>query len=110
MEKLTKEKAIERINSSISSIFSKEDVIAIINSIESSSSMFNISISKDDMNDLTDKIVSSLESSYAADVVDFDSAEFCLNGNEISLDGIDLNINYVYSNIRSSIGIFFEEE
>ena len=105
MEKLTKEKAIERINSSISSIFSKEDVIAIINSIESSSS-----ISKNDMNDLTDKIVSSLDSSYAADVVNFDSAEFDLNGKEISLDDVDLNINYVYSNIRSSIGIFFEEE
>jgi hypothetical protein len=105
MEKLTKEKAIERINSSISSIFSKEDVIAIINSIESSSS-----ISKNDMNDLTDKIVSSLDSSYAADVLNFDSAEFDLNGNEISLDDVDLNINYIYSNIRSSIGIFFEEE
>ena len=105
MEKLSKEKAIERINSSISSIFSKEDVIAIINSIESSSSM-----SKNDMNDLTDKIVSSLESSYAADVVNFDSAEFDLNGNEISLDGVDLNVDYVYNNVRSSIGIFFEEE
>ena len=105
MEKLTKEKAIERINSSISSIFSKEDVIAIINSIESSSS-----ISKNGMNDLTAKIVSSLENSYAADVVNFDSAEFDLNGNEISLDGVDLNVDYVYNNVRSSIGIFFEEE
>jgi hypothetical protein len=62
------------------------------------------------MNDLTDKIVSSLDSSYAADVLNFDSAEFDLNGNEISLDDVDLNINYIYSNIRSSIGIFFEEE
>jgi len=105
MEKLTKEKAIERINSSISSIFSKEDVIAIINSIESSSS-----ISKNGMNDLTDKIVSSLENSYASAVVNFDSAEFDLNGNEISLDNVDLNVDYIQGNIRSSIGIFFEEE
>jgi len=105
MEKLTKEKAIERINSSISSIFSKEDVIAIINSIESSSS-----ISKNDMNDLTAKIVFSLENSYASSVVNFDSAEFDLNGNEISLDDVDLNIIYIQGNIRSSIGIFFEEE
>jgi len=82
MEKRTKEQAIQAIKGSISSIFSKEDVIAIINSIEEPKNLpFN---SGDLAQDITDKLRTDR-------VVDFDSAEFDLNGKEIRLESVDFD-------------------
>lgn len=82
MEKRTKEQAIESIKGAISSIFSKEDVIAIINSIEEPKSLPFVA---DDLaQDITDKL-------RVDRVIDFDSAEFALDGKEISLEEIEFD-------------------
>jgi hypothetical protein len=82
MEKRTKEQAIESVKGSISSIFSKEDVIAIINSIQQENEL--------DKEDLIEAILDELTNGRH-DVIDLDSAEFDLNGNEIFLKEVDLN-------------------
>ena len=81
MEKRTKEQAIESVKGSISSIFSKEDVIAIINSIKQENEL--------DKDDLVNHILSQFTNGRH-DVIDLDSAEFDLRGREISLDSVDL--------------------
>jgi hypothetical protein len=73
MEKLTKEKAIERINSSISSIFSKEDVIEIINSIESKSDWFYCH----------DELLSKMKQEEFIQVLDKKKYSYMIKGNKI---------------------------
>jgi len=94
MEKRTKEQAIESVKGSISSIFSKEDVIAIINSIKSDKEL--------DKEDLVSAILSELTNGRH-DIVDNDSAEFELTGNEISLERVDLDENRLEEAIISGV-------
>ena len=94
MEKRTKEQAIESVKGSISSIFSKEDVIAIINSIQQENEL--------DKEDLIEAILSELTNGRH-DVIDLDSAEFELNGNEISLERVDLDENRLEEAITSGV-------
>ena len=94
MEKRTKEQVIESVKGSISSIFSKEDVIAIINSIQQENELVK--------ENLTDFILSELTNGRH-DVIDLDSAEFDLNGNKISLDSVDLNERIVEEAIEAGI-------
>jgi len=94
MEKRTKEQAIESVKGSISSIFSKEDVIAIINLIQQENEL--------DKEDLIEAILSELTNGRH-DVIDLDSAEFELNGNEISLERVDLDENRLEEAITSGV-------
>lgn len=94
MEKRTKEQAIESVKGSISSIFSQEDVIAIINSIKQENEL--------DQEDLVNHILGELTNGRH-DVIDLDSAEFDLRGREISLDSVDLNERIIEEAIRSGI-------
>jgi hypothetical protein len=94
MEKRAKEEVIESVKGSISSIFSKEDVIAIINSIKSDKEL--------DKEDLVSAILSELTNGRH-DIVDNDSAEFELTGNEISLERVDLDENRLEEAIENGI-------
>jgi hypothetical protein len=94
MEKRTKEQAIESVKGSISSIFSKEDVIAIINSIQQENEL--------DQDDLVSAILDEL-TNRRHDVIDLDSAEFELNGNEISLERVDLDENRLEEAITTGV-------
>lgn len=40
---------------------------------------------------------------YSDDLVDTDSAEFSLNGNEIQLDSVDVNTDEITDNIHSAV-------
>ncbi len=94
MEKRTKEQAIESVKGSISSIFSQEDVIAIINSIQQENEL--------DQDDLVSAILNELTNG-SHDVIDLDSAEFELNGNEISLERVDLDENRLEEAITTGV-------
>ena len=94
MEKRTKEQAIESVKGSISSIFSKEDVIAIINSIQQENELVK--------DNLVNYILGELTNGRH-DVIDLDSAEFDLRGKEISLESVDLNERIVEEAIESGI-------
>ena len=94
MEKRTKEQAIESVKGSISSIFSKEDVIAIINSIKQENEL--------DQDDLVSAIVDELTNGRH-DVIDLDSAEFEINRREISLERVDFDENRLEEAIISGV-------
>ena len=94
MEKRTKEQAIESVKGSISSIFSKEDVIAIINSIQQENEL--------DKEDLIEAILDELTNGRH-DVIDLDSAEFEINRREISLERVDLDENRLEEAITSGV-------
>ena len=94
MEKRTKEQAIESVKGSISSIFSKEDVISIINSIQQENEL--------DKEDLVNYILGELTNGRH-DIIDFDTAEFDINGNEIFLKDVDLSELIIEEAIQSGI-------
>jgi hypothetical protein len=94
MEKRTKEQVIESVKGSISSIFSKEDVIAIINSIKEESGL--------DKEDLIEAIIDEL-SNGRHHIVDLDSAEFDLRGNEIQLTAVEFTNGMLEEAITSGI-------
>ena len=101
MEKRTKEQVIESIKGSISSIFSKEDVISIINSIQQENEL--------DKEDLANHILAELTNGRH-DVIDLDSAEFDLNGNEIFLKEVDLNERIIEEAIQSGINDYINSK
>lgn len=87
---MTKQQAVENVQNSISSIFSKEDVIKLINSIEDAQSkdIFNI------LQDLRSKVCNKISNASSEDIVDFDSAELEMDYNRtVNLQSIDIRMD-----------------
>lgn len=101
MEKRTKEQAIESVKGAISSIFSKEDVIAIINSIQQENELVKDNL----IGFILDQLTNGRH-----DVIDLDSAEFDLRGKEISLESVDLNERIVEEAIESGINNYINSK
>ena len=94
--KITKENVIIAVQNSVSSIFSKEDVINLINSIEEGGGRV---ISVDDIERAIDKVISWADSNES-DVVDFDSVEFELAyDNKIEVTNVPLQLE----NLREAL-------
>lgn len=123
----TKKETIELVKNSYPSIWSKDDVLSLLNQLEDVKNQENDEPKTDwttvvsDMIDnkldkLKGRLQDSIENLYSSDIVDYSSAEFELDGNVISLREININndsINDViddvvehYSNeIKSDIGV-----
>ena len=94
--KITKENVIIAVQNSVSSIFSKEDVINLINSIEEGGGRV---ISVDDIERAIDKVISWADNNES-DVVDFDSVEFELAyDNKIEVTSVPLQLE----NLREAL-------
>ena len=94
--KITKENVIIAVQNSVSSIFSKEDVINLINSIEEGGGRV---ISVDDIERAIDKVISWADNNES-DVVDFDSVEFELAyDNKIEVTNVPLQLE----NLREAL-------
>ena len=88
--KITKQNAIASVQSSVSSIFSKEDVINLINMIEGGRVIIVAEIQR-----AIDNVVDSLENSED-EIVDTDSVEFSIgNYNRIEVDRVRINFDYI---------------
>jgi hypothetical protein len=89
--KNSKENVISSVQSSVSSIFSKEDVINLINSIQEEGRK----ISVNDIQRAIDNVVCSLENNED-ERVDRDSIEFSVNyDNRIEVDNLRINFDYI---------------
>ena len=95
MEKRTLDQAKELVNNSFPSIFSKEDVTKLLESIEAPEQDENVlgkfSVTEDQMIDLAQEIASQIEDA-ADDVVDTSDADFDISVDydrrlEIAIDG-----------------------
>ena len=105
--KVTKQNAIAQVQSSVSSIFSKEDVLFLINSIEVGS---NKKVSVLDIQRAIDNVIDYVENNER-DIVDLDSAEFEINyQNRIELTGVSFNTSELREALENNFSDFAEED
>lgn len=107
---MKKHEMIEQIeNNNLGSIYSKEDVIRLIEQIEAEPA--EMKINSKTITILTNKITEYLENIDACDLVDFSSADFSISyRNQVELDSIDVSLSINEQDIESCIREAFEEE
>ena len=104
---MKKLEVLNSVQSSISSIFLKEDVINIINSIEVGSSR---KITTVDIARAIDKTVDSFERN-SQDLLDYTDVEFSIRyGNRIEVDSVGLDFDYIREALENNFMDFAEEE
>jgi hypothetical protein len=105
--KVTKENAIAQVQSSVSSIFSKEDVLFLINSIEVGSSR---KITTEDINRAIDKVVDYMDRDQS-EILDLDNAEFELGYDKrIECVGVPINTEAIREVLENNFMDFGEAE
>jgi len=109
---MTKQEAIDTINASFPSIWSREDVLQLVNRIDevpSGLAKIDKQIVKDLTNAIMDEIKENARNLDSSDVCDLSSAEFELNYNEISLSSVDLDNDSIAENVVCGIADVIEE-
>ena len=105
--KVTKENVIAQVQNSASSIFSKEDVLFLINSLEVGSSR---KITPYDIGRAIDKAVDWIENNER-DVLDLDSAEFEISyNNQLECTNVPINVEEIRLALENIFCDFAEEE
>ena len=103
--KITKENAIAQVTSSVSSIFSKEDVLFLLNSVESGRLITVMDIQR-----AIDKTIDSLEMN-CDDVVDKDNCEFEISyNNQLQVTEVQINFDFIRESIENNFMDFGELE
>lgn len=87
---MKKQDVLNRVLNSESSIFAKDDVVRLIEMIEGEGKTVTVT----DIGAAIEHAMDNL-SRNSYDVVDKSTAEFDLNGNEISLVEVDLDLDYI---------------
>jgi len=104
---MKKELVLHSVKHSVSSIFTKEDVINLINSIDEGSSR---KITVDDIERAIDRTISWIENNER-EVVDLDSAEFELTyNNQIECTGVPINVHEIREALENNFMDFGEAE
>ena len=105
--KVTKENVIAQVQNSASSIFSKEDVLFLINSLEVGSSR---KITTYDIGRAIDKTIDWIENNER-DVLDLDSAEFEISyNNQLECTNVPINVEEIRNALENNFMDFGEEE
>ena len=98
--KVSIDQAITNVNECMSSVFTKEDVVNLLRNLEVKSNK----LSKLDLVDfVTSYVETQVEQLDAGDILDLSSAEFDLNGNEITLESVDIDTRDLTRNILGEI-------
>jgi len=104
---MKKELVLQSVQNSVSSIFSKEDVINLINSVEAGSS---IKITVDDIERAIDRTISWIEDNER-DVLDLDSAEFEISyNNQLECTNVPINVEEIRQALEDIFCDFAEDE
>jgi len=105
--KVTKENALASVRQSVSSIFTKEDVLYLIEKIEVGSSRV---ITTQQINDAIDEVVSWAER-RVDNLIDLDSAEFEISySNQLELTGVEINVESLRNTLEEHFMDFGEDE
>ena len=103
---MKKELVLQSVQNSVSSIFSKEDVISLINSIEGGGRV----ITTNDIERAIDKVISWADNNES-DVVDFDSVEFELSyNNRIEVTNVPIQLENLREALENNFMDFGEAE
>jgi len=104
---MKKELVLQSVQNSVSSIFSKEDVINLINSVEAGSSR---KITVDDIERAIDQTISWIEDNER-DVLDLDSAEFEISyNNQLECTNVPINVDNIREALENNFMDFGEAE
>lgn len=120
---MQKQTAINLVKNNISSVFTKEDVINLLNGMYPDPKLASEGENEDETDEvkeviLTDKIIeelithvaNSIGGLYATDIVDKDSAQFSIDGRDtIVLDDVDIDTSSIEDAVTESIADFFED-
>ena len=105
---MKKVNVLEVVQNSVSSIFSKEDVIALINSIEESN--FDVKLISRKLQDLQSTISYEFQNLNSDEVVDYDSVEFSIGyQNRIEVEDMNINIERLTEIVEGAIEEFDRE-
>ena len=103
--KVTKENALASVRQSVSSIFSKDDVLYLINSIDDSKK-----VSKLDIERAIDNVVDNFERN-TEDVVDYTNVDFSISyDNRINVESVGINLDYIREALENNFSDFAEED
>jgi len=91
----TKQETLELIENSVSSIFSKEDVIKLINDLQADQ--------EQDKTELIDKIITEIKDDEPRMWNDYNTEYRIEGSNEIVIDTIDINWDYIEECIEKVI-------
>lgn len=104
---MKKELVLQSVQSSVSSIFSKEDVINLINSIEEGSSR---KVTTDDIQRAIDQTISWIENNES-EVVELDQAEFEISyNNQLECTNVPINVDEIREVLENNFMDFGEAE
>ena len=93
---MNKSKLIDVVNNSVSSIFTKEDVLKLLKQLSEGE------YTAEDLENIKEELKSEFDSLDSDDVVDYDSAVMNINDNVVSLERIQLD-PYTYENIIDNV-------
>ena len=103
---MKKELVLQSVQNSVSSIFSKEDVINLINSVEAGGRK----ITTYDIGRAIDKTIDWIENNER-DVLDLDSAEFEISyNNQLECTNVPINVEEIRNALENNFMDFGEEE
>jgi hypothetical protein len=105
---MTKQEAINQVTEAFPSIWSREDVLRVLNEIDDKSTKLF------DADRLIDKIKDSVESTIDRmnydDIVDTSNCDFSIrNGNEIEIDEVSINKDDIVSEVIRDVVLIIEE-
>jgi len=101
--KITKENAIAQVQSSVSSIFSKEDVLFLINSIEGGRQITVLDIQR-----AIDNTIDSLERN-CDDIVNKDDCEFEIHyNNQLQVTEVPIDFDFIRESLENNFMDFGE--
>ena len=107
----TLQQAVASVQNAPSSIFTREDVINLLNGISTPKGGIEINrqVVKDLSNAILDTVKDNARSLDSSEVCDLSTAEFSLNYNELSLDSVDIDTDSIAENVVNGIYDTIEE-
>lgn len=103
---MKKQELINKVNESLGSLFTKDDVIKVIEMLDESGaqdgSMYTHQQVETMVNDLVDDIMNNVENCDGDDIVREDDITLSLSGMELTIDSVDVNLKPVYNAIREA--------
>lgn len=104
---ITLQEMIDGVKNSISSVFTKSDVLDILNRIEVK--VTEPEFTDHQMEELIDHVRSGLQYLDSTDIVDKESAQFGIeDGNVLVVTDIEVDTNYIEDEVEESIRNWFD--
>lgn len=97
---MNKKELINEITEHFPSVYTKEDVVKLINLLDDTQPTV-------DVEQLKEKIRSKLERLDSEDIVDYDSIDLSIYGREITVESVDVNISTILDEIDEVIDEMF---